>query len=258
MKTRTKPRLSCAGTVRDGFTLIELLVVIAIIALLAGMLLPALGKAKESGKRIACANNMRQLGIAAMMHTDDSDGKYPARQVGAEPGAWPTVLLDGYKDLRVLLCPTDGPNPATVPPSVIPIPAHFPDRAPRSFIMNGWNDYWQQLWLPNGEPFDVGKTVDLGMPESGVKHPSDTILLGEKVTESPHFYMDFLESSPSSLDGNLFSEVEHARHSRTGNTSGGSNYVLADGSVQYLRHWAALSPVNLWGVTQPWRQNVAY
>jgi len=60
-----------------GFTLIELLVVIAIIAILAGMLLPALARAKYSGSKSTCINNLRQQYLSQIMYADDFNGKFP-------------------------------------------------------------------------------------------------------------------------------------------------------------------------------------
>src|SRR3954466_14334862 len=71
MRTRTK----------KGFTLVELLVVIGIIALLVGILLPALNRAREKGRQAQCLSNVRQISMAFFMYTNENKGGFPAPAV---------------------------------------------------------------------------------------------------------------------------------------------------------------------------------
>ena len=103
---------------QSAFTLIELLVVIAIIAVLAGMAMPALGRARESGRRTACLNNLKQIGTGIELYLDAHNGflpncrSYPGKPAEGEENfkGLPETLKPFAGDNKIFNCPSDKPS----------------------------------------------------------------------------------------------------------------------------------------------------
>ncbi|MEA3401621.1 MAG: prepilin-type N-terminal cleavage/methylation domain-containing protein [Armatimonadota bacterium] len=137
-----------------GFTLVELLVVIGILAILAGLLFPVFARVREKGRAASCLSNLRQVGMATAMYTEDAGGVYPPRfTVLGETYWWD--LVDPYvREPEVWYCPSEG------------------ERAPdlRHYGLNCY-DRW-----PDDARFEVGIS---GTPLAEVRDHAGTIVIAE-------------------------------------------------------------------------------
>lgn len=206
-----------------GFTLIELLVVIGIIAVLAGLVLPALSRAKQKARSIQCLNQMRQLGLGVRLHASDNEDAFPrsqhsafangelpweraiAPELGSSTTTWSTLLNGVYH------CPADRRT------------------TPWSYGLNVY--------------FELGPDDDYpGKPQSwrnyhSVPRPSATVLFSENQSGVDHIMPNFWSGPQDAVD------VPTRRH------LGRASYAFVDGhaeSLDFVRIYDTERKVDCW------------
>lgn len=229
----------CKGR-NSAFTLIELLVVIAIIAILAAILFPVFGRARENARRSSCQSNLKQLMLATVQYTNDNDEYYPPMFTvlnGTQIG-WAQFIQPYVKSTQIFVCPSD----STASPSASP-----PDDLP--FNMSGSTTYGPVRPVSygiNGQFTVANHPVYRGIMSMQVTKPVSTVFIADGVSDLRSSDPD-RDKNPSEWNemrrGFIITTWAAARAATTSQVAGGplarhmetTNVAFADGHVKAMK-----------------------
>jgi prepilin-type N-terminal cleavage/methylation domain-containing protein len=143
---------------RRAFTLIELLVVIAIIAILAAILFPVFGRARENARRTSCLSNMKQLGLGLMQYMQDFDDVYPMHAPSSVE-YWPQTIQPYLKSFQIFNCPSRPGEGFT-----------------GSTVSAGRTGYGMNYWLNS---YYYPNIASKGLAMAAISRPAETVWIAE-------------------------------------------------------------------------------
>jgi prepilin-type N-terminal cleavage/methylation domain-containing protein len=226
---------------KSAFTLIELLVVIAIIAILAAILFPVFGRARENARRSSCLSNMKQLGLGIMQYVQDYDEKLPMRQFSDDaPNAWifswRRAIYPYVKSTQVFACPSNPSNSDSTDDSnegdmaAVGLNPLTQPRFTRSYGVNGTS-----VNIAGTAPFEYGGSVSV----AEIPDTAQTILLSEN------------------KEGNVLMPFDDGNAARFENPSdvfqghlGTVLFTFADGHAKAMKPIASGTPTNMWNIEE--------